>query len=138
MSYNDALYVYTQYKRAKENLEKASYFDKCEQCRRFYSGDQWNGLKIKNEKPAALNIIAPIVDHKVATVAQKGMCLNYSSMNYSEDHEIYSQVCEKLNMHALRTWEQLKMDKHIWEIATQASVTGDAFVYFPYDGEKIG
>ncbi len=136
MNNNDALSVYEQYKRAKENLEKFSYFDKCEQCWKFYSGDQWDGLKVSGEKPPALNIIAPIVDHKVATVAQNGMCQNFSSMNYTQDREIYSQVCEKLNMHASRTWEQLKMNKRIWDIATEAAVTGDAFVYFSYDGEK--
>ncbi|MEL7569794.1 MAG: hypothetical protein AAGU14_04445 [Eubacteriaceae bacterium] len=126
----DAMKIYKQYERGKDYLERFEYYTKAEEAYRYYNGDQWNGLKVAGEKPPALNILAPIVDYKVATVAQNGMSINYSTMNFDEMYTVAMQVCEKLNSHALKTWERLKLDQLVWRYIQEAAVTGDSFVYF--------
>lgn len=127
--------IYDEYISAKAFFEKHGYYTRCEECYTFYNGDQWKGLKTANEKPPALNILAPIVNHKVAIIAQDGMSINYTSMNYGKMRQFASQICEMLSRNAQKLWERMKMDREIWEMATQSAVCGDAFAYF-YMGDR--
>jgi hypothetical protein len=126
----DALKIFRQYERGKDYLQRFDYYTKAEESYRYYNGDQWNGLKVAGEKPPSLNILAPIVDYKVATVAQNGMSINYSTMNFDELYAVANQVSDKLNNHAMKTWERLKLDQLVWKYICEAAVTGDSFVYF--------
>lgn len=127
--------VWRQYQRGKDYLHKYDYYHSIEEAYRYYKGDQWNGLKLSGEKPPALNILAPIVDYKVATVANNGMSINYSTMNYGRDYEDSMQVCALLNSHGAKTWERLKMDRAVWRHVSAAAISGDSCAYF-YQGDK--
>jgi len=122
--------IYRQYQRGKNYLQKYGYYDRAEQCYKYYNGDQWNGLKVAGEKQPAFNILAPIVDYKVATVAQNGMTINYNTANYGEMYEECMEICETLNAYALKNWERLKLDSLCWKYIEEAAVVGDAFIYF--------
>lgn len=126
----DANTVYKQYLRGREYLQRYDYYTRAEESYRFYNGDQWDGLKFAGEKPPALNILAPIVDYKVATVAQNGMSINYSTLNFGELYKMTMQVCERLNSYAKKTWERLKLDHLVWKVILDGAVLGDAFLYF--------
>ncbi len=129
---NTAEIVWREYETGKSYFEKFGYYERAEDSWRFYNGDQWHGLKVAGDKPPILNVLAPIVDYKTATVAQNGMSINYSSLNYGREHKACVALCDRLNSHAAKTWERLKLDKVMWECLTEAAVSGDAFVYF-YD-----
>ncbi len=122
--------IYDEYTSAKSFFEKHSYYTRCNECFSFYNGDQWKGLKTANEKPPSMNILAPIVNHKVAIIAQDGMSINYTSMNYGRMRKFASHICEMLSRNAQKLWERMKMDREIWSLATQSAVCGDAFAYF--------
>jgi hypothetical protein len=126
----DANTVYRQYLRGRDYLQRFEYYTRAEESYRFYNGDQWNGLRLAGDKPPALNILAPIVDYKVAIVAQKGMSINYSTQNYGQLYQSAMQVCERLNSYAKKTWERLKLDHLVWKVILEGAVTGDAFLYF--------
>lgn len=122
--------IYDEYTSAKAFFEKHGYYTRCSECFSFYNGDQWQGLKTANEKPPSLNILAPIVNHKVAIIAQDGMSINYTSMNYGRMRKFASHICEMLSRNAQKLWEKMKMDRELWALATQSAVCGDAFAYF--------
>ena len=88
------------------------------------------------EKPPAFNILQPIVDHKISTVAQNGMTINYSTMNYGNDYLKSISLCGKLNDHAQMEWERLKMDRELWNVVKEACISGDSFRYFFYNKDK--
>lgn len=129
--------VYKEYLRGKSFFEKHGYYTRCDDSYTFYNGDQWRGLKTSGEKPPVLNVLAPIVDHKVATVSQDGITLNYSSMNYGKMRDFTSGLCEMLSQNAQRLWEKLKMDREIWNLATESAICGDAFAYFFMNGDEV-
>lgn len=129
--------IYDEYTSAKSFFEKHGYYTRCNECFSFYNGDQWKGLKTANEKPPSMNILAPIVNHKVAIIAQDGMSINYTSMNYGRMRKFASHICEMLSRNAQKLWERMKMDREIWSLATQSAVCGDAFAYFYMGNEGV-
>jgi len=82
-------------------------------------------------------VIRPVVDYKLGMVAQNGMSIHYSAMNYDDNYRQMTQVCEKLNHHAEKTWERLKLDRIVWDIILDACISGDSFAYFYSDNGKI-
>ena len=126
----EATEVWKAYERGMEYLTRCGLFSRSDECYRFFNGDQWHGLKTGPEKPPSYNILRPIVEYKLSMVAQNGMSIHYSAMNYGENYEDCTQVCELLNAHAVRTWENLKMDRAVWDLVQDACVLGDSFAYF--------
>lgn len=124
--------VWEDYLRCRDYLRFIDLYADTHDCFMFYEGDQWRGIKTYGEKCASLNVLKPIVDYKVSTVAQNNLCIYYSSLNYGSDYKALESVCGMLNAHAARLWEKLKMDKLLWDIAKDAAVCGDGFLYF-YD-----
>lgn len=129
--------IWKQYERGIDYLTRHSTFAKADECYRFYNGDQWYGLITGGEKPSCYNIIRPIVDYKLSMVAQNGMSIHYSSMNYDEKYHQMTSICDKLNRHAEKTWERLKLERIIWDIISDACISGDSFAYFYHDNDEI-
>ncbi len=97
---NNVTSVWQQYRRGVDYLTEKQHFSRCDECFRFFSGDQWYGLKTAGERPPAYNIIRPIVEYKQAVVAQNGMSINYSTMNFGDkyasvEHLLLALVAER-------------------------------------------
>ena len=122
------------YESVKEQHSLTGMFDMADRCHAFYSGDQWRGCETGDEKMPVLNIIKPIVDHKVATVAQNKLTITLNPLNYGTDYESAIRICDKLTSHMANMWEQNKMDRYLWVAAKEAAITGDSYVFF-YDGK---
>lgn len=132
---NDA---YQLYEKGIEYLSKFDLFAKTDECHRFFEGNQWEGLEAGGERLPVLNIIAPIVKYKTAVVAQNGITIRYSpAAESSAEFSGLSDVCSALNAFAARTWENLKLDRKLWELLEDACVCGDCYVYFFMEDGKI-
>lgn len=132
---HDAQTIYSQYQKSLEYQQSFMFFDKVDECYKFYKGDQWETDKINNERQPSYNIIAPIVDYKVATVAADAFSLNYSPLVYGKDFDYAKDICDKLNKHAQKVWEYLDMDTVMWDIIKDSCIAGDAYLYFYYNEE---
>lgn len=131
--------VWREYEQGKNYFHKLGIYEQTDENFRMYEGDQWHGLESGGERLPILNIISPIVKYKVAMVAQNGMSIHYSSMNFenAQAHRMYANVCQMLNRHASQTWEKLKLDKLSWDVILNACVAGTAYLYFYQDGEQM-
>lgn len=130
----DVNQIWSEYQKGLSYLQSKDLFNRAEECHRFVNGDQWAGLKSGDERPAQLNILRPIMKNATALVGQNAMTINYSCMNYDAKRAEYAKVCEKMNQHASRTWEKLKMDRYAWQVLEDAYIAGDSIAYF-FDGE---
>ncbi|NLW71249.1 MAG: hypothetical protein GX061_09250 [Eubacteriaceae bacterium] len=137
MSFNEARKVYKEYQKCVSVLEGENYFEKCGEAWRFYQGDQWKGLKSPGDMPPILNILSPIVDHKVARIAQNGMSITYTPLEMGRRYPVAVSLCRRFTDYARGVWEALKLDREIWNFATQSAVCGDSFVYFHYENGQI-
>jgi hypothetical protein len=129
--------VWEQYLRGRDYLRYINLYEDIGDCFRFYEGDQWSAVRTYGEKYASLNVLKPIVDYKISTVAQNNLCIYYSSLNFGSAYEAMEGICGMLNIHAARLWEKLKMDRLLWDIVKDAAVCGDAFLYFYDEGGAV-
>ena len=130
--------IWRDYQRGIDYLNSIDLFHKAETCFDFVQGDQWRGLESGGERMPVLNFLKPVMKYGISIVAQNGMSIHYSSMDYSDTRQQSIGVCELLNRHAAKLWERLKLDRYSWEIVQDAYITGNSFVYF-YDvnGEDV-
>lgn len=122
--------IWREYQRGLEYLNGQGLYTRVEECVNFTNGDQWKGLKSGSERPSQLNILNPILKNSTALVGQNTMSIHYSSMNFGENRKLLCDVCDRLNLHAARTWERLKLDRIQWDVLQDAFICGDSLLYF--------
>ena len=129
--------IWREYQDGQEYLQSAGLFSRAKKCHQMVTGDQWNGLKSGSDRPPQLNILLPMMKDATALVGQNTMAIRYSSMDYTGDRRRLFGVCEALNSVATKLWEKLKLAKYQWDVLTDAYITGDSFLYFYDDGERV-
>lgn len=130
----EASEIWDLYNKGLDYIHKINLVSNTDEAHRFYSGDQWYGLKSDGEKMPMFNFIKGIVRYKVAIVAQNSMSAVYSSMG--EKNEAIIKACEALNKHFNKMWELSKMDTHVWKIVKDSAIQGDSYLFFPKSDVK--
>lgn len=129
--------IWKEYQRGLDYFNANGLFERCERSHQMVGANQWEGLKSGDERPAQLNILLPMLKSATAMVGQNTMSIRYSSLNYDTRQKERQEVCEKMNRHAARLWERLKLDRYIWSVLQDAFIAGDAFLYFYDEGGQI-
>jgi len=120
--------IWQKYERGVDYLHKISLTDRTDKAHRFYSGDQWNGLKSGGEELPSLNFIKSVVKYKVAMVAHNGMTAVYSPLDSTIAGA--NEACSLLGKYFARVWEKSKMDSMSWKVIKDAAIQGDSYLYF--------
>jgi len=120
--------IWQKYEKGKDYLHKIRLNDRTEKAHRFYSGDQWYGLKSGGEELPNENFIKSVVKYKVSTVAHNGMTAVYSPLN--DNGPEAGAICSLLSKHFAKKWEKSKMDSMSWKVIKDAAIQGDSYLYF--------
>lgn len=129
MAYEEVTRIWELYQKGKAHHNEKDMYNKANRCHKMYEGDQWDGIGggIDKTRLPMENFIAPTVKYKVSSIAMNGMTINYSAMGDAD-----AAVCKALNEYAAQKWEQQKMDTRLWEMAQEAAIVGESYLYF-YD-----
>ena len=124
--------IWREYQEGAALLTRDGYYDRLEECRSFYAGDQWRYLPTDGERLPSYNIIDPIVKYKTAMVAQNhlSICYGFDVCREPGLELIARQSEELLNRNARILWEQNRMDQKCWEAVEDGCITGAAYLYF--------
>ena len=124
--------IWREYQEGTALLTRDGFYERAEECRSFYSGDQWRYLPTDGERLPCYNIIDPIVKYKTAMVAQNSLSVHYGFELH--DHpgleEMALRTAELLNRNARLLWEQTRMDQKCWQVVEEGCVTGECYLYF--------
>ncbi|MBQ3084459.1 MAG: hypothetical protein IJC46_03290 [Clostridia bacterium] len=136
---NTSEQIWREYQEGSALLTRSGFYDRSEECRSFYEGDQWRYLPTDGERLPIYNVIEPIVKYKTAVVAQNSLTVNYSfdTADHPELSTLAGQAAELLNRNARLLWEQNQMDQKCWEAVEDGCVNGAAYLYFYVQGGKI-
>ena len=128
----DFTQIWREYQKGLEYMTNVNLFSRVSTCHDFVNGDQWKGLRYSGERPPRLNILFPMMKSSTAMVGQNALTIEYTSMNYGPARPRLLKICDLLNQNARMLWEQMKLDKVMWDILQDAYIAGDSFLYF-YD-----
>ena len=92
---------------------------------RFYSGDQWYGVRANNLPTPVFNIFKRIIDYVIAYI-----CSSPIKVTYKAEAQ---EVSDILNMEADSAWERNKMDNLVRKALLKCAITGDMCFHVYWD-----
>ena len=106
---------------------------------RFYSDNQWEGVKLGDIEPLQENFIEPTVKYKLAVLFSNLYAINYSSMNFGNTDvaKMAKHYTKMLNRYAAQVWERDKMDDKCYTAAEDAAINDEGIIYIDFDDEKL-
>lgn len=125
--------VQAEYVKGQAYNDGLELYETVKQCERFYEGDQWNGLKVKQARPITVNFIRQIANYKVAQIVSDDVTQQIEP--FLPD-EAATQTATVLEQAIDRVVERQKIkDKHR-EMLRDAYIDGDVALYFWWDAEQ--
>lgn len=126
----NATEIWALYEKGQEHHRRIDLYAATERAHRFMLGDQWES----GEDYPVMNLIAPTVKNKVATVAQGQVAITFTPQGSQESRAAQTALCERLGEFAASRWESFKLDTLAWQTVRDAAVAGDSYLYF-YDAD---
>lgn len=146
------------YQKGLDFYRRLNLFAEVDKCERFYAFDHWHGVKSNGLPTPVLPVITRIVDYKVAQIMSNSLKMQFSIQGFDEtvqppapellltspdefnrqleryqQMQNYERISNILNGHSVAKWESLKMDSILERALLDAAVTGDCYIYFPWD-----
>ena len=124
--------IWREYQAGTADLTRGGFYERSDECHRFYAGDQWRYLPTDGERLPVYNMIEPIVKYKNAVVAQTNLsiCYSFDTADCPELAPLAGEAAKLLNQNARMLWEQNQMDQKCWEVVEDGCVTGASYLYF--------
>lgn len=101
---------------------------------RFYSNDQWNGVKSNGLPTPVFNILKQIIDYKIAAMSTNRTKMQFTIENIADATEDAGEqelkkYADIISGYAEQKWEKLKMDSVLREILVDGANSGDFCAY---------
>lgn len=152
---NNTTKAWDLYRKGLDYNRRISLNPTVDKCERFYASDQWYGVKANGLPTPVLNILKRVIDYKVSQVLSNTLKIQYTlkskqhkkemltfalqskqmGIPFQEvpDNPVYEVLSTLFSEYAATTWERLKMDDLLERTVLKAAITGDGFLYFPWD-----
>lgn len=136
----EVLKEWQEYERGKDYNNKLtpSYYSTVDKNYRFYSNDQWHGVKSNGLPTPVFNFLKQIVDYKIQSIVSQKVKMQYG-VEYVEDDtedpqgQELQRIASIISGHSEIKWEKLKMDSLIREGLLDGAISGDVCLYTYWD-----
>lgn len=126
------------YEKHLNFMRSKGYFNSTDKNFRFFNGNQWGGVILKNTDPVQINFIKPIVKYKVGVVTSTDYSIIYSSDNF--DNEVFRQVAKRaselITKKVNKVCENNKFDTKIKKSVKRSAINGESLLYWFWDSKK--
>lgn len=125
--------VQAEYQKGQDYKNGLDLYDKVKDCERFYEGDQWAGVKVKQVRPITVNFIRQIAHYKVAQIVSDDVGQDIEP--FLPD-EAAKQAATILEQSIDRVVERQKIKDMHRELLRDAYIDGDVALYFWWDADQ--
>lgn len=126
------------YEKHLNFMRSKDYFTSTDRNFRFFNGNQWSGVVLKNIEPVQINFIKPIVRYKAGVVTNTDYAIIYSSDNF--DNEEFRQVAKRaselITKKAQKVCEKTKFDTKIKKCVKKSAINGESILYWYWDNKS--
>lgn len=130
--------IWYLYEKHLNFMRSKGYFNSTDKNFRFFNGDQWEGVILKNADPVQINFIKPIVKYKVGVVTSTDYSIIYSSENF--DNEVFRQIAKRaselITKKVSKVCENNKFDTKIKKCIKRSAINGEIFLYWYWESKK--
>lgn len=121
------------YDRGMTYKRSLDLFNTVERNERFYTGDQWNGLKVNSIRPIVMNVLRRAVTFFQATIVSDDVSCEIRPPMASKEQEIF---CRAYEQEVGRVIERAELKKLGREVLRDGAVDGDGIAYFYFDPDE--
>ena len=130
--------AWSQYEAGLEYKRYIGLYENNRRNERFYRGDQWHGAQVADLPKPVFNIIRRVVDFLVSSVASSDISIRYTDedMPFVSDPDKAQTIksgISALSANAAYRWEKNRMSSKVYNLLTDAAVSGDGVLYCYWD-----
>jgi len=130
--------IWYLYEKHLNFMRSKGYFSGTDKNFRFFNGNQWGGVILKNTDPVQINFIKPIVKYKVGVVTSTDYSIIYSSENF--DNEVFRQIAKRaselITKKVSKVCENNKFDTKIKKCVKRAAINGEILLYWYWNNKE--
>lgn len=131
-----------QYEAGKDYKRRIGLYHTVRQNERFYRGDQWHMIDSGNLPRPVFNIVKRVVDYLTSSVTPEKVSIGYTNERspYLEksEREESEKITDILNANAKYRWERSQMDSKLYNLVSDAAITGDGVLYCYWKADETG
>ncbi len=134
--------TWSQYEAGKDYKRRIGLYETVRQNERFYRGDQWYGIGAGNLPKPVFNIVRRVTDYLTCSVVPNKLDINYydDSLPYLPESKVGGamRLISTLKANAKYRWEKTKMDSKLYNLVSDAAITGDGVLYCYWKPDENG
>lgn len=125
--------MHADYEAGMSYKQSLDLFDTVDRNERFYSGDQWHGLKVRSIRPIVMNVLRRAVTFFQATIVSDDVSCEIRPPMADEQQELF---CRAYEQEIDRVIERAELKRFGREVLRDGAVDGDGVLYLFFDPEE--
>ena len=134
--------AWLQYEAGKEYKRRIGLYHTVRENERFYRGDQWYMIPSASLPRPVFNVVRRVVDYLTCSVAPESVSIHYvdEKMPFLSDEGLNgaSKIASILSANARYRWEMSKMDAKLYDLVSNAAISGDGVLYSYWNADAQG
>lgn len=121
-----------EYQQGVDYKRRLGLYTTVDKNERFYSGDQWNGVKSGNLPTPVFNIIKRVINYFIAALVSQPYKMQFSDYGSSVEND----EAKKYNGFVEKVWENDKMISILQQALLDCAISGDMCIHTYWDNTK--
>ena len=128
-----AAQVQKEYRSGIQYKTNMNLFETVEKNERFYAGEQWKGLKVRQINPIVMNVLRRAVTFFQATIVSDDVACELRPPRASEEQQLF---CKAYEQEIDRVIERCELKALGRTVLRDAAVDGDGILYLWFDPDE--
>ena len=135
--------AWEEYEAGLDHKRRIGLYSAVRRNERFYKGDQWRESTGEDLPKPVFNIIKRITDYLICSIASSQISIRYVAeilpfLTRSADAKTLRLCLDGINKNVSHRWEKNKISRKIYDVLSDAAISGDGAFFCYWDPDIIG